>query len=179
MVGNLKGKSDNTITFEYYFQTYYQQALGYVLKHVGSVQTAEDLTMNAFLTCYQHFDDFDPEKASFATWLYVNIRNKLKNHYRDRKETEELDENICVEFSFADELAEASQLHYLRKHLADALRELGETQRKIVVYKYFCDKTSNEIADIIGTTPGNVRVQLKRTLQKLEEYFKKNDIRWE
>ena len=33
---------------------------------------------------------------------------------------------------------------------------------------YFQEKTSNEIADILGITAGNVRVQLTRALDKLE-----------
>lgn len=163
-------------TFEHYYNIYYRQALGYIFRRVNNISTAEDLAMDAFLACYQKFDGFDPAKASFATWLYVIINNRLKNFYRDRKDEEELDENIPDEMNHQNEMEEAVYLTWLRKHLAAALEELSENYRRIVIYKCFYDKSSAEIAELTGTTPGNVRVQYTRALQKLREYFKTNHI---
>ncbi len=165
-------------SFEEYYKKYYPIALKYLCNKVQNTQTAEDIATDAFVVCYEKFAEFDPSKASFQTWLFVIVNNKLKNYYRDNKEFAELEEDICEESDFADELAEASHMSYLRKRLAEALKELPETQRQIVIYKYFYNKKSNEIAELVGTTPGNVRVQLKRAIDKLREIFDINNIRW-
>ena len=165
-------------SFEEYYRKYYNVAVKYLYNKVQNVKTAEDLASEAFVSCYEKFAEFDPSKASFQTWLFVIINNKLKNHYRDNKEYAELDEEICEESNFADELAEASQLSYLRERLYEALLELPEIQKQIIIYKYFQNKNSNEIALLVNTTPGNVRVQLKRSIDKLKEFFNTNDIRW-
>ena len=79
------------LTFEEYYNKYYSQAYGYIYKKIADSFLAEDFAMEAFVACYQKFDEFDPEIASFQTWLYVIINNKLKNYYRDRKQTENID----------------------------------------------------------------------------------------
>lgn len=182
-MGRAEDKSRTKYTFEYYYHTYYRQALGYVMKRVGYRQDAEDLTTDAFLSCFKNFDRFDVSRASFSTWLYVILENRLKNFYRnqqrDQKENTELDEKLPAEGDFQEELAEAEQLTFLREHLAAALQELKEPQRSIVIWKYFQNKTSAEIGERLGISSGNVRVQLNRAICKLREYFNKNKIRWE
>lgn len=163
-------------TFEHYYNIYYRQALGYLFRRVNNLSTAEDLAMDAFLVCFQKFNQFDPSKASFATWFYVIVNNRLKNFYRDKKDTDELDENIPDETNYQNEMEEAIHLTYLRKHLAMALEGLSETYRKVVIYKCFYGKSSAEIAELTGTSPGNVRVQYARALNKLREYFNNNHI---
>ena len=165
--------------FQEYYEKYYDKVLGYILKKVINVQQAEDMTMDVFTVCWEKFDSFDPEKASFQTWLFVIVNNKLKNYYRDRKEYDELDESIGDPGKYQDEIVDAMQLTYLREKLADALEELSETHRRIIIYRYFQDMNSNEIADILGITPGNVRIQLKRAIDKIKDNFDKNNIRWE
>lgn len=135
--------------------------------------------MDVFYSAWNKFDQFDESKATFQTWLYVIVNNKLKNYYRDRKEMVELDESLAGTDNPVDDVLEAVQLQYLRDHLYTALNELNEVQRKVVIYKYFNDMNASEIAFRIGLSPGNVRILLKRALDKIREYFNKNNIRWE
>lgn len=169
----------NEKEFEKYYLKYYSQVYGYILKKIFSEQTAEDLTMDVFYSVWDKFDSFDENKATFQTWLYVIVNNKMKNYYRDRKELVELDDSIVCEDNQSDDVIEAMHLQYLRDHLYIALDGLSEVQRKIVIYKYFNDMNASEIAYRIGLSPGNVRIHLKRALDKIREYFRKNNIRWE
>jgi len=88
---------------------------------------------------------------------------------------------VLLNFSvnFSDDLEEASYIQHLRDILADALEQLNEVQRKIIIYKYYKKMNSNEIAQILGLSSGNVRVQLARTLEKMRRYFENNNIKWE
>jgi len=167
------------LSFEEYYKSYYQQAYGYVFKKVSDSYLAEDLTMEAFAACYQKFDDFDPSLASFQTWLYVIINNKLKNYYRDRKITEDIDDFIDVLGSCDDDMLAAEELREMRDLLADGLLTLPEKQRQIVILKYFKGKKSAEIAEILCMTSVNVRVQLSRALDKLKAYFEAHGSQWE
>ena len=167
------------LSFEEYYKKYYQQAFGYVCKKISDSYQAEDLTMDAFSACYQKFDDFDPEIASFQTWLYVVINNKLKNYYRDRKITENVDDFTDVLANSDDDMLAAEELKEMRDLLADGLMTLTEKQRTIVILKYFKGKKSAEIAEIMGLTAVNVRVQLSRALDKLKAYFEAHNSTWE
>lgn len=170
---------DIKLSFEEYFNSYYQQAFRYTLNKVSDTSTAEDITMDTFVGCYRRFDSFDPQKAKFATWLYVALNNRIKNYFRDQKEFDNLDDHSDIVDSQDDEMYRSIYLSEMRSALACAIETLNEIQRQIVIKKYFRNMTSTEIADDVGSTPGNVRVQLTRAIKKLKEYFKKHNYNWE
>lgn len=165
--------------FEDFYLKHYSQVYGYIFKKIPNEQIAEDLTMDAFYSCWVKFNTFDESKASFQTWLFVIVNNKLKNYYRDHKDTAELDDLFIDCTDQAGEVLDAIQLQYLRDHLYNALKELNETQRSIVIYRYFKDMNASEIAVHMGLSHGSVRIHLKRALDKIRDYFDKNNIRWE
>lgn len=165
--------------FESYYTKYYNQIFVYVARKINDDVQAEDITMDAFLSCYQHFDDFNPEKASFATWIYFIANNKIKNYFRDHKIFEMIEEEDWVADNFTDELEKAEYVKNMRDVLVVAMDILSPIQQDIIIYKFYKDMNSNEIAKILGTTDGNVRVQLSRAIKKLRQYFDKNNIDWE
>ncbi len=165
--------------FEKYYKKYYYQVYGYILKKISDEKAAEDLTMDVFCSCWSKFETFDENKASFQTWLYVVVNNKLKNFYRDRKELFEFDDSIISDSDHEDDVLSAIQLQFLQDHLYISLQNLNEIQRKIIVLKFFKNMNASEIASHTGLSSGNIRVMLKRSLDKIRKYFNDNDIRWE
>lgn len=171
-------KKEEKMAFEEYFELYYQQAFKYTIKKVSDMAIAEDLVMDAFASCHQKFEEFDPERAKFATWLYVVLNNKIKNYYRDKKELVLLETYLELAVNTEDDILTAIHIGQLRELLAEALMHLPEVQRKIVVMKYFKGKDSKEIASACGLTSGNVRVQMARAMKKLKLYFEKSGMEW-
>ena len=106
------------------------------------------------------------------------LNNRIKNYYRDNKVYDSIDEHLELAGE-EDELLQIVQVNIMRKNLYDALKTLPELQRKMIILKFFKGKTSKEIADSFGMREGTVRVQISRTLEKLRDYFKKNNIEWE
>ena len=156
-------------TFEAVYEENYQAIVRYLLKHTGNLHDAEDLAAETFLYCYQNYDRYDPEKSAITTWLYLVAGSRLKNYYRDHKEhveISELEERLFVEES---EMERAAWLEELRHLLAEKLENLNEKQQKVIVMRFFQEKSFDDIATVIGTTPGNVRVILSRALDKLEK----------
>ena len=160
--------------FEMYYEKYYLQVCGYIMKKIGNVQDSEDLAMDSFVSCYRNFAKFDDTKASFATWLYVIVNNKIKNYYRDHKNNDELDDNVTISESIEESIVEAQYLSEMRDVLAKALNNLNEVQRSIVIQKYYNGFNSQKIAENLGITAVNVRVNLNRALEKIRNYFDKN-----
>lgn len=157
--------------FEVFYETYFPQVVGYIRKRVGNLDTAEDMAEDCFLACYKARDRYDPDKASPGTWLYTVVNNRLKNYYRDKKDIDEIPETVASEDRFEDEVEEAGYIGWLRDELADGLMLLNEIDRKIVILRYFYNKTSEQIGDETGLSAVNVRVRLKRSLHKLSERF--------
>ena len=171
------------MTFEHYYEEYYRQVFVYAYKKISNLHEAEDLAQDAFVSAYEKFENFDPEKASFQTWIFIIIGNKIKNYYRDKKSYIDIDDPEQYiepyEESFENEMLEAEYLTEMRAYLSEALEELNSIQKNIVIASYFKNKTSKEIAADLGMTDVNVRVQLSRAIKKMKNYFDKNNIIWE
>lgn len=166
--------------FEELYNAYYNKVLRYLSTHTDSVQDAEDLATNIFIKCYESFNSYDSSRAAFVTWLYSIAGNCLKNYYRGKKNNVSLDDpdydlHICDKTN----LDRAVELTEMRNLLANALDILDEQKRRIVVLRYFSEKSTKEIAEIMGLSDTNVRVTLNRSLSKMREYLKKNNIMWE
>ena len=175
-------KAQKREAFEKYYNQYYQIVYGHFMKKIQDPVESEDLTMEIFLKCWEKFDTFDSTKASFGTWLFVIVNNRLKNYYRDRKEFDPIDDieqQGGLTDSFEDDLLEIEYFVCMRKYLAEALDLLPEIQRTIVIQKYYRNKNANEIAVEVGLSSVNVRVQLSRAIAKIKKYFEDNNIEWE
>ena len=154
--------------FEEVYDRYYFDILRFVSRRVDNSQDAEDLTSEAFLYCYSHYDDFDPEKSSVSTWLYIVVKSRIKNYYRDRRSEADISELENL-LPYESDMDRAVYLEELRGELASALDKLSEKQRTAVLQRYFQNKEYSQIALELGTTPGNVRVIISRALDRLEE----------
>lgn len=167
-----KGKPD----YEDFYRDNYGRVLYYVKNKINSVEDAEDLAGEVFMYCYSHYDDYDPEKSSITTWLYLIVNSRIKNFYRDHNVTyvdyEVVSETMQDQSIDLDEGVYLEQLHGA---LMKAIKNLPERQQKIVMLRYFENCSSDEIAAQLGISPGNVRVLLSRALDKLS---KMNDEYW-
>ena len=59
--------------------------------------------------------------------------------------------------------------------LPQAVQTLPRDQREAVVLFYYEDLPTEEIARIVGTSPGAVRVRLSRAREKLRSILKEGD----
>ncbi len=160
--------------YEHFYVTHYNEAYRYVLKHIQNVHDAEDVLSNAFLYCYDHFSEYDPTRASERTWLYLVIKSRIRNYYRDMKEAEPLELLDEQPADKRDYLSEAAELQELREELAEALNTLPEKQRTLVILRYFYDCDTKEMAERTGMSLANVRTTLSRALDSLGKIMKSN-----
>lgn len=154
-------------TFEQLYEQYYTPILRYIVKRISSYQDAEDIAANVFVTAYRNYEGFDPTKASAATWLYMICSSRLKNYYRDKKENVSLDdEENPVDVSSGELIEDAVLMEERSRMLHDAISKLPERQQQAVRMKYFRNMSAADIAAELGTTAGNVRVILNRSMDK-------------
>ena len=164
--------------YEEFYESNYSRVLYHVRGKINNEQDAEDLTSEVFVYCYSHYDDYDPEKSSITTWLYLIVNSRIKNYYRDHDSVSYADYEV-VSDTMQDQsidLDEGVYLEQLHATLMKAINRLPERQKQIVMMSYFQHMSSDEIAGRLCLTPGNVRVLLSRALAKLA---KDNEQMWE
>lgn len=160
--------SQELVPFSTFYEQNYQSVLSYINRKIGNFHDAEDLAGEAFLYCYHHYSAYDPQKSSLSTWLYLVVNSRIKNYYRGKhifQDISEMENQLFDEVNIVDH---SLYLEQVRATLATALEALPERQRRIVIMRYFRDMSCKEIAEKLGLTSGNVRVQLSRALDKME-----------
>ena len=162
---------EGVMPYEEFYQRYWQQSVYYLQKKGMRSAEAEDLASQAFLYCYQHYDRYDPSKASLQSWLYMVLNSRWKNYLRDRKQHVDIDDYTNLIQDERSAMEQAMMLSSVRSQLARALRALPDGQRKVVILSKFQQKSAAEIALMTGMTPGNVRTTLSRGMARLEAEF--------
>lgn len=124
------------------------------------VTEVDDLVQDVFLTAYRRLSSLRDENA-FGGWLAMIARNRAMDFYRQRRQTEELQESFAhASRSEAD--AEANKV-------LEMIRELPESYRETLIMRLVEGMTGPEIAERAGLTPASVRVNLHRGMKLLRE----------
>ena len=167
----------DTTAFQILYQRYRDPIFRFAYRMLGSVEAAEDVAHDCFLSLIKDPGRFDSTKASFRTYLYAAARNQAAKQYSSfGRETalEELaeepaagDRNVPMAQVLDDELA---------SEVAGAIASLPPLQREALVLFEYEELSLAEIAEIVGVDANTVKARLFRAREKLrsklERYFR-------
>ena len=133
-------------------------------------EDAEDAVQEGFLHAFRAFDRFLPDQP-FGAWLYRIMANASLDLVRRRKvrDTEELSEASAAPFRDPGEADE------LRRRLSEALTELTDRQRSVIVLHDVEGFTHGEIGSMLGIPEGTARSDLHHARAALRKLLK--DVR--
>jgi RNA polymerase sigma-70 factor (ECF subfamily) len=138
----------------------YAVARAIVLVH----EDAEDAVQEAFVRAFQALDRFNPDQA-FGAWLNRIVANAALDIARRRKvrTTDELRDSVAGTFRDPGEADE------LRRRLGDALRELPDRMRSVIVLHDVQGFAHAEIGQMLGIPEGTARSDLHHARQRLRK----------
>lgn len=160
-----KGDSD---AFAEVYDKHVDNIYRYIFFKVSDQHTAEDLTSNTFLKCWEYIRDEQRQIDNIRAFLYRIARNIVIDYYRTRKETTELSAIQGLDdqkLPLPDEVISISQDTTI---LLKSLNKLPDDYNDIITLRYIEEYSVREIADILGKTENNVRVTLHRAIQALK-----------
>src|SRR6478672_4502632 len=70
-------KDQNEDSMRALYRTYGSELYGFAVSCLGDRGHAEELVQEVFTRVWRHAGSFDPDKASFRTWLYGIARNAI------------------------------------------------------------------------------------------------------
>lgn len=146
------------------FKDYHDKVLHLIYGKINNYTLAEDLTSEVFLKVYSKLDTFDETKASISTWIYRIAQNTVIDYFRTRKVYSEVPEEIAQESEIDDEILNNETLDAL----ADALTELPERDRDLIILHYYHGLTLKESAERIGMSYSNAKLVHNKSLVVLE-----------
>ena len=172
------GDGDQAAFLELY-DRYREPIFRFSYRLLGSVEIAEDVTHDCFLSLIRKPENYRPERASLKTYLYAAARNLALKHFRDQGRETGMDE-------VSEEPTEASSRGPLRRlldeelatHVREAIFSLPQLQREALILFEYEGLSLSEVAEIAGTDVGAVKARLYRAREGLRRilspYFKSN-----
>ena len=174
-------KSGNTKAFGKIVKKYQNKILYLAFDLTGNYEDAKDLAQEVFIKSFQNIARFQ-ERAQLLTWLYRITVNLAIDHHRrrtrNRHQSLEQDQikskmiNHAAYSSFPSksiltELEERDEIEY-------ALNKLSINQRTATVLKYFHQKTTQEIAEIMGCQETTVRNHIFRAMNNIKKILRES-----
>lgn len=139
----------------------------YLIKSGSAPAVAEDCAQDVMATVWHKAGQFDPARASVATWVFTIARNRRIDLLRKarRPEPEDLPWGPEPEADPADSMA----LQQETALLSEALKTLPAAQRELIEKAYFGDLSHGEIAGITGLPLGTIKSRIRLALDKLRQ----------
>lgn len=151
--------------FRVLFEHFAPRVKAFLMKSGSAADLAEEIAQEVMATVWRKAHLFDPTKASVATWVFTIARNRRIDIARKAKRPEPEDLPWGPEAEPAAEDVVALQQDSAR--LGEALQELPEKQRKLVVQAYYGDLSHREIAEQTGLPLGTIKSRIRLALEKL------------
>lgn len=159
------------------FGVYGPKLKGWLMARGVGSGTAEDIVQDVMIKVWTRAEQFDPAKASFATWVYRMTRNLWIDHKRKHGRMDVRDPDLMK--IIADDTVVSAELGFIMTEEAEALREtmktLSDVQRRALQMAYMEYKTHKEIAEETGIPLGTVKTRIRGAISALRNKIKDGD----
>lgn len=163
-----KVKSGDRRAFSELVKRHQRSVLRLSLRFVKDMDTAEDVTQEAFIKAYEKLNSFEG-RASFKSWLFQIAVNTARNKIREwKRDTVDIDDvQLAV-----DAEAETTLVHTaVADILHSEVEKLPFKQKTALVLRVYEDLSFNEIADIMQCPYDTAKANYRHALMKLRQTF--------
>lgn len=146
--------------------------LGYF--RAKGVDDAEALTQDVFVDVLPKLENVTGGRAGLRTFIFSVAHARLVDHYRRSERTPHLAEYDPLNDARLSASAEDVALGSLGG-LSHILSRLNEEQREVLVLRIVADLSIEQVAGIMGKTPGAIKQLQRRGLTALRELVTEKD----
>jgi RNA polymerase sigma-70 factor (ECF subfamily) len=169
-------RAGDTKAFEVLAERYQRKAYYIAFGFARDREEAKDLSQDAFLKAFMNLKHFDG-RSGFYTWFYRILVNVCLDHKRrrSRRVNEEFNEAVenQLEPSAPIAVSATPDKHVMASQFSRkvgvALEGLPAKQRTAFILKNHQGLSIKEIAEVMETAEGTVKVHLHRAVKALRE----------
>src|SRR5690349_21080858 len=165
-----------TALFELIMRRYNQRIYRVARAILRDDAEAEDVMQDAYVRAYQHLSQFEG-RAKFTTWLTrIAVHEALARAERRGRFEPYINDDPTFEgdpMAFVPSKDRSPEQQASNRELGDllenAILELPETYRTVIIMRDIEEMTTAETADVLGITEENVKVRLHRARALLRD----------
>lgn len=154
--------------------SYSDDVLHLVFSYVKNRTTAEDLTQEIFIKCYEKLGQFN-NKSSIKTWLYRIAINHCKDylgswHYRKLNFSDKILDYLPSKSKHVEEEIISKDV---ANSLMSAVMDLPVKYREVIFLHYYEELSLANISKITGVNSNTLKTRLKQARELLKNKLKK------
>lgn len=164
--------SDLKKEFGKVYDKYIEKIYRFVFLKVDTKETAQDITSEAFLRCWEVFKTTPERIDNVQAFLYQIARNLVVDHYRQKGRAKLVSTD---EVSIIDPRLDINEKACDNSDLANikvALSRINGDYKDVILLHYVEDLPIPDIAKSLDKSEGAVRVMLHRALEALKSEVK-------
>jgi RNA polymerase sigma-70 factor (ECF subfamily) len=153
--------------FAQLYEATYRRVFGYLLARVGERAAAEDLLQEVYLAALQAIPRFRGRtEGEFIGWLLKIAHAKVMDRFRSQYRHPEVQASDVQPTDLADPLDAIDQRLRLGE-ISDALSQLTEDQRNVVLNRLVLGLDLEETSKLMGKNVGSIKALQHRALAQL------------
>ena len=139
-----------------------------VLKNIGSEQDVEHCIAEIFVDLWEEPNQYDPQSDSLQDWLCTKVRSRAMERYRvlSGSGAVPLDGPMMMGRMGVQD---AALLEKNKRELSAAVASLSDTERDILIRRFYYEQNIKEIAIALNLATKEVQGQLHRSKQLLRK----------
>ena len=147
---------------------------GFIMRSGTGSGQAEEIVQDVMLTVWRKADQFDPQKAQVAAWVYQIAKNRQIDVLR--KENRPLPEELKSDAQDSARTdTDAGQILAVEQEalqLKEAISKLKPDQREMIEKAYLGELTHQEIKAQTGLPLGTIKSRIRLGLERLRHDLK-------
>lgn len=167
----------STEAFDELYERYYSFVMQICLSVVHDYMEAEELCHDVFLEIIQKASMYHASRGTVEAWIAVIAKSRSKDLLRKKIRRATIFQQYCEELQLVNEdvPAETAAIkNYEITQLHDAVKQLPENQKRVLLDTYFTNKTHHECAAYwripLGTVKSWIRYGLKNLRKQFQQY---------
>ncbi len=152
-------------SFGLLYDRYFARIYRFVFSRVRDQDAAEDITSEVFFKTLKNIKRYE-HHGTFSAWLYQIALNAITDHFRARRGDVELEAASGVAQP-GPSTPEAVIRRDLKRRIWERVDRLPKHQRAAMILKFGEDLKIDDIAVILGKSPGAVKLLLHRATERL------------
>jgi RNA polymerase sigma-70 factor (ECF subfamily) len=163
-----RAKAGDIDALHYLYVRYADSVQGYVRSIVGDHHEAEDVTQNVFAKLMTAIRKYEQRNVPFSAWILRVARNAALDHLRARRLIP------CEEVRTSEEGHEEAGYDRIQS-LRQALEQLPNEQREVLVLRHIAGLSPGEIATRLDKSEGSIHGLHHRGRGALREALEDQD----
>ncbi|EGK00706.1 MAG: RNA polymerase sigma factor [Prevotella sp.] len=155
-------------TFKKVFLPYHQKLYRIAYRIVQDAANAEDIVQETFIKLWNKRGDMQDIENTEAFSIII-LRNTCLDHLRKTKN--DYHTNYDSDIPETASLVKQIEIQDEAERVKKLINKLPEQQRQVMIMKHWDGYSDEEIEQITGISPGNIRVILSRARKTIREQF--------